>query len=230
MTEADHTRQKRTSGKFKLLLLLLVVGGLVAAGILLPVRDYLTAALAWIDNWGVWAPIILVGAYIIACVLMLPGSILTLGAGAIFGVVTGTAVVSVGSTLGATAAFLVGRYLARGWIASKVSGRPRFVAIDEAVGRNGFKIVLLTRLSPVFPFNLLNYGYGLTAVRLGEYVLASWIGMLPGTVMYVYLGSVLGLAADSERERTPGEWALYGAGLAATVGVAIVVARVARKA
>lgn len=230
MTAISHTQQVPANGKLKLLLLLLVVGGLITAGILLPVRDYLGDAIEWVKGVGIWGAAILVAAYVVACILMVPGSILTLSAGAIFGVAAGAAVVTVGSTLGAAAAFLVGRYLARDWIALKVSGYPRFVAIDEAVGHNGFKIVLLTRLSPLFPFNMLNYIYGLTAIRLGKYVLATWIGMIPATFMYVYLGSILGLAAEGERKRTFGEWAMYGAGLAATVGAAIVVARVARKA
>ena len=89
-----------------------------------------------------------------------------------------------------------GRTLARGFIEAKISHNPRFRAIDQAVKHEGFKIVLLTRLSPVFPFNLLNYAFGLTPVSLRDYFLASWIGMLPGTVMYVYLGSAAKNLAD----------------------------------
>jgi uncharacterized membrane protein YdjX (TVP38/TMEM64 family) len=165
----------------------------------------------------------------VATVLFIPGSALTLGAGALFGVAWGSLYVSVGSTLGATAAFLVGRYVARNAIAKKIEGNERFAAIDKAVANEGWKIVGLTRLSPVFPFALLNYGFGLTRVKLGDYMLASWIGMMPGTVMYVYLGS-LAKAATGERVRTTGEWALYGVGLLATVAVTIFVTRIAKQA
>lgn len=215
--------------RLKPIILLLAAAGLIVAGLVLPVRDTLEHILAWVDGLGAWGPVILAGIYIAACVLMLPGSILTLGAGALFGVVVGTVVVSIASTIGATLAFLVGRYLARDWVAAKLARRPNFAAIDRAVGLNGFKIVLLTRLSPVFPFNLLNFGYGLTPVPLGKYVLASWIGMIPGTIMYVYLGSLVGLAGG-DQEMTTSQWALYGMGLAATVAVTVLITRVARKA
>jgi uncharacterized membrane protein YdjX (TVP38/TMEM64 family) len=163
----------------------------------------------------------------------LPGSVLTLGAGAVFGLVKGAVLVSVAATLGATAAFLVGRYLAREWVAGKVERYPRFAAIDRAVAREGWKIVGLTRLSPVFPFNVLNYAFGLTRVSLRDYFFASWIGMMPGTVMYVYVGSLAGdLAAlgAGSRARTPVEWTLYVVGLLATVAVTVYVTRLARAA
>lgn len=171
--------------------------------------------------------------YVLATVLFLPGWILTLGAGAVFGVIKGSILVSIGATLGATAAFLIGRHLARGWVASKTAGNPRFEAIDAAVAREGWKIVGLTRLSPAFPFNLLNYAFGLTRVSLRDYVLASWIGMMPGTVMYVYLGSLAGDLAtlgSGRASRTPAEWGLYVVGLLATVGVTVYVTRIARAA
>ena len=146
-----------------------------------------------------------------------------------FGVAWGSIYVSIGSTLGATCAFLVGRYLARNAIARRIEGNERFAAIDKAVANEGWKIVGLTRLSPVFPFTLLNYAFGLTQVKLRDYVLASWIGMMPGTVMYVYLGS-LAKAASGERTRTTGEWVLYGVGLLATIVVTVFVTRIAKRA
>ena len=100
------------------------------------------------------------------------------------------------ATLGSTATFLLGRTLARDWAAAKFKSNAKFDSIDRAVATNGFKIVLLTRLSPIFPYNLLGYMYGLTGVRLRDYVLASWIGMLPGTLLYVYLGSAAKNLAD----------------------------------
>ncbi len=137
------------------------------------------------------------------------------------------------SIAGATLSFLVGRYALRAWVAGKIKANPKFEAIDEAVGREGWKIVGLTRLSPVFPFNLLNYAYGVTKVSLRDYFWASWIGMFPGTVMYVYAGSLAGsLTALGSRSggRTTAEWVLYAAGLLAAVGVTVYVTKLARKA
>jgi len=193
----------------------------------------LRRSLDWVAGLGPTGVIAFVVIYILACIFMLPGSVLTLGAGAVFGVVKGSLIVSVAATLGATAAFLVGRYLARDRVAKMIAGNERFRAIDEAVGREGWKIVGLTRLSPVFPFNLLNYAYGITRVRLRDYFLASWVGMLPGTVLYVYLGSLAGSLANlggHGRGRTPAQWALYGVGLLATVAVTVYVTRISRAA
>ncbi|MGH7415193.1 MAG: TVP38/TMEM64 family protein [Candidatus Rokuibacteriota bacterium] len=193
----------------------------------------LTSALDWIRGLGAWGPAVFIVLYVLATVLFLPGSVLTLGAGVVFGVIKGSVIVSISATLGATAAFLVGRYLARGWVARRIEGNARFKAIDAAVAREGWKIVGLTRLSPVFPFNLLNYAFGVTRVSLRDYLLASWIGMMPGTVMYVYLGSLAGdLAAlgAGRRARTPAEWGFYVVGLLATVAVTVYVTRLARAA
>ena len=148
-------------------------------------------------------------------------------------IVEGTVIVSISATLGATCAFLIGRYLARAWVDRKIQGTPGFKAIDEAVAREGWKIVGLTRLSPIFPFNLLNYAYGITKVSLRDYFFASLIGMIPGTVMYVYIGSLAGdLATLGTRQgpTTSAEWILRVVGLVATVVVTVYVTRIARKA
>jgi uncharacterized membrane protein YdjX (TVP38/TMEM64 family) len=204
-----------------------VVAGLVAAFFLFDGRARWREALDLIEGLGPWGPVLFVLLYIVATVLFVPGSALTLGAGALFGVGLGSALVSIGATLGATAAFLVGRYVARDWVAKKIAGNAAFAAIDRAVAAEGWKIVGLTRLSPAFPFALLNYAFGLTQVKLRDYVVASWIGMIPGTVTYVYIGS---LAQAGDRQRTPGEWALLGIGLVATIVVTVFVTRLARAA
>lgn len=217
----------------------IVVLVLVAAAVLALRGVDLVAALRGLEakkeELGLLAPLGLGVAYVLACVMFVPGAILTLGAGALFGLLVGSITVSLAATAGATAAFLVGRYLVRDWVAAKVAGNARFAAVDEAVGREGFKIVLLTRLSPVFPFNLLNYAYALTGVSLRDYVLASWLGMIPGTIMYVYVGTLFGDVAAlaggvGERERTPAEWALLAGGLVVTVVVTVYVTRIARRA
>src|SRR2546426_6809397 len=198
-----------------------------AGGEILHVQDLLKSALDWIAKLGPWGPVIFVGIYIVATVFFIRVSVLTLGAGAVFGVALGSVCVSISATLGATAAFLVGRYLARDAIAGKIEKNEKFTAIARAVGDEGWKIVFLTRLSPVFPFTLLNYAFGLTRVRLGQYVLASWIGMMPGTVMYVYLGSIARAAGE---KKSPAEWALYGLGLIATIAVTVFITHIARRA
>lgn len=228
MTQPESTEPK-PSPWWKWVLYLGVAVALVAGAKYFHVQDLLRQALNWVGQLGPWGVIIFIGIYVVATVLFIPGSVLTLGAGAVFGVAWGSVYVSIASTLGATAAFLVGRYLARDAIARKIEGNARFAAIDKAVANEGWKIVGLTRLSPVFPFTLLNYAFGLTQVSLRDYVLASWIGMMPGTVMYVYLGS-LAKAASGEHTRTPGEWALYGVGLLATVIVTVFVTRIAKRA
>jgi len=175
---------------------------------------------------------VFVALYVAATILAFPASLLTLGAGAVYGFWIGFALVSLSSTLGATAAFLIARYAARDWVAARISGNARFQALDQGVAAEGWTLVLLTRLSPLFPFNLQNYGYGLTRVPAIHYAIASWIGMIPGTMMYVYLGHAAGsiAAARGERGRSPGEWALLVLGLAATIGVTIVATRIARRA
>jgi len=231
---------------FKLVILTLLIGG---CGLLLataPVlaqessnaqgfnpQEILRNALQWIDSLGSVGAIAFITLYIIASIAFLPGSILTLGAGVVFGVILGSLYVFIGATLGATAAFLVGRYLARGWVSQKIEGNNKFRAIDEAVATEGFKIVFLTRLSPVFPFNLLNYAFGVTGVSLKDYFLGC-IGMIPGTIMYVYIGSLAGSLARIGTEEQPTnptvQWAIRIIGFIATVGVTVYVTRLARKA
>lgn len=217
----------------KLTLVFVVIAVLAVAAKFFNLQQVFKDILAWISGLGPLAGVIFIVIYIAACVFLLPGSILTLGAGVVFGLLKGSIAVSVGSTLGATAAFLVGRYLARGWVSTKIAGNEKFKAIDEAVAREGWKIVLLTRLSPVFPFNLLNYGFGLTKVTLKHYILASWVGMIPGTIMYVYIGSLAGDLATlgtGQRTRSIGEWILYGVGLLATIAVTVFVTHIAKRA
>ena len=223
----------KPSSIFRIVTLAVLVVSIGASLFLLPTQEYLSRFLAWVQRIGPWGAVLLGAVYIPAALLFVPGSLLTLGAGFALGVGLGTVAVSIGSTLGASAAFLAGRTLARGFIEAKLSHNPRFRAIDQAVKHEGFKIVLLTRLSPVFPFNLLNYAFGLTPVSLRDYFLASWIGMLPGTVMYVYLGSAAKNLADlaaGKVEGGTGQQALFGVGLLATVAVTVAVTRVAKRA
>ena len=196
-------------------------------------QEMLRQALAWINGLGRVGAIAYIALYIIATVAFLPGSLVTLGGGAIFGVFWGSLYVFMGASLGATAAFLVGRYFARDWVYKKIAGNEKFRKIDEAVGKEGFKIVCLTRLSPVFPFNLLNYAFGVTGVSLKDYLLG-FAGMIPGTVMYVYLGDLAGACAligtNAQPTNSVVEWARMIIGFIATVAVTVAITRIARKA
>jgi uncharacterized membrane protein YdjX (TVP38/TMEM64 family) len=235
MTQTPDTSSRTRGVRSRLspaLWILAIIGVLVLARAL-DAQAYLRAALERIQDLGAWGAVLFALLYTLATVLLLPGVILTLGAGAVFGVVKGSILVSFSATLAATAAFFVGRYLARGWVVKQLEANPRFKAIDEAVAGEGWKIVGLTRLSPAFPFNLLNYTFGVTRVSPRDYILASWIGMMPGTVMYVYIGSLAGNLATlgaGGQARTPAEWAFSIVGLLATVAVTVYVTRLARAA
>lgn len=173
-----------------------------------------------------------IALYSLATVAFIPGSLLTLGAGAVFGLLWGSVWVLLGATIGATLAFLIGRYAVRGWVSRRIANYPRFQAIDRAVSQSGFKIVLLSRLSPVIPFNLLNYALGITGVSLKDYVLGS-VGMIPGTVLYVYLGSIAGSLANlgtAQPTDSKLQWIVRIVGLIATIAVTVYISRIARQA
>lgn len=195
----------------------------------LPLQEALAQMEDVLKELGPWAPIGLGVVYIIATVLLAPASVLTLAAGALFGLWTGFVTVSLASTAGATCAFLIARYLARTRVERLIAGRPALKAIDRAIEEGGWRIVALLRLSPAVPFNIQNYFYGLTPIRLRPYVLASWIAMMPGTFMYVYIGHITGAAVGGRTGRGPMEWALLVAGLVATVVVTVYITRLARR-
>jgi len=215
----------------KVLVALAAVAALLALGRL--AGGYIPAFQRWVEGLGALGPLAFIAGYAVAVVAFVPGSALTLASGAIFGVAKGTVLVFAAALLGSTAAFLIARHGARAAIEKRIAGDKRFAAIDRAIGTEGRRIVFLLRLSPIFPFNLLNYGLGLTRVRLVDYVVAG-VGMLPGTLLYVYLGSAAGqavaAAGGAAPGRSPGEWALFGVGLAATVIVTLYVTRIARRA
>ena len=233
-----QTNTKRNT-LIKLGLTVVVIAGLIIAanyfGLTGKIHDALKSALTWIENLGPLGPLAFITIYIIATVCLISGAALTLGAGLAFGVVKGSILVSIASVLGATAAFLVGRYFARGWVAKQIDKQPKFKAIDAAVAKEGWKIVGLTRLSPVFPFVFLNYAFGVTQVSLRDYVLASWIGMMPGTIMYVYIGYIAAEAAEAVEGSSDGTEGLLKlilniVGLIATVVVTVFVTKIAKKA
>jgi len=215
-----------------------VLGAAVAGALLLffvarELGGYIPEFASWVESLGPWGPVAFIAGYAIATVAFVPGSLLTLAGGAIFGLAEGTLVVFVGASLGAIAAFLVARYVARDAIERRLAGHRRLAVLDRAIEQEGRKIVFLLRLSPVFPFVFLNYALGLTRVRLLDYALACF-GMLPGTILYVYYGKVVGdvaaLAGGAAAERGTAHYVVLGLGLLATLVVTTVVTRIARRA
>ncbi|MCA1672249.1 MAG: TVP38/TMEM64 family protein [Actinobacteria bacterium] len=210
-----------------------MVAALATAAYILPVADWVTILAERARNTGALGVALFFVAYVVSTVAFLPGSILTLAAGFAYGPLWGIAIASPASVAGATCAFLLGRTLLRGWAEARVGESARVRAIDAAVSREGFKIVLLLRLSPIIPFNALNYALSLSKVKVRTYVLASFLGMLPGTAMWVYLGSLAPAAAELSSAASGGgttRTILYIAGLAATVAAALIGARAARRA
>lgn len=217
----------------RFILIGLVLAGLAVAAYSLPLAEWVTTLAERARNTGARGIALFVAAYVVSTVAFLPGSILTLAAGFVYGPVWGVAIASPASVAGATCAFLLGRTLLRGWAEARMGKSERVRAIDAAVSREGFKIVVLLRLSPIIPFNALNYALSLSNVPLRTYVLASVLGMLPGTAMWVYLGSLAPAAADLSSAGSGGGHArtiLYVAGLVATVAAAVIGARAARRA
>lgn len=194
---------------------------------------YVTGFVEWARGMGPLAPALFVLGYAVATVAFVPGSVLTLAAGAVFGIVQGMVWVFLGALLGSTAAFLMGRYVARDAVARRLGRDPRFRMLDRSVGDEGLKLVLLLRLTPIMPYNLLNYALGLTRIRLRDYVVGA-VGMLPGTLLYVYSGRVAGdLAMAVEGGAVARGWGHYAVltlGLLATLGLTVVVTRMARRA
>lgn len=213
---------------------LLAIAAVVIAAFLLPVNTWLLALIERIRGMGMAGAAVFVVAYVAATVLLLPGSLLTLGAGFVYGPVYGTLLVMLASNLGANAAFLLGRTVMRERVSRRIAGDARFSAVDAAVGAQGFRVVLLLRLSPLLPFNLLNYALGLTRVRPRDHALASVLGMFPGTLLYVYLGSLVTNVTQLTSGQRPdsGPWGqvLFWGGLVATVTVTVLITRMARRA
>lgn len=231
MTATAPPAAPRTRLLLRIGLVVGVLGALLVAGRQL--GALLPAFATWVEGLGAWGPIAFVVGYALAVVAFAPGSVLTLAAGALFGLAKGTVLVFFAATLGASIAFLVARYLARPWVERKLAAHPGFAAIDRAIAAQGRRIVFLLRLSPAFPFNLLNYALGLTRVRFADALVAS-LGMLPGTVLYVYYGFVGGQIAAAASGRAPqrgaADYAVLALGLAATIAVTTIVARTARRA
>jgi pyruvate/2-oxoglutarate dehydrogenase complex dihydrolipoamide dehydrogenase (E3) component/uncharacterized membrane protein YdjX (TVP38/TMEM64 family) len=216
----------------KAIILVLVLAAIVAGVLFLPVRQWFMEFERYVKSLGAVGPVVVIFVYVLCTVLFIPGSVITVGAGTLFGLKTGFIVVILGANLGALCSFLLARSFLREKVAARAAANPKFRSLDQAIGRQGFKMVLLARLSPVFPFVLLNYFLGLTAVRVGAYVLANLIGMLPATFLFVYIGAAARDALAGQPDAAAGfyQQVLKYVGLAATVAVVVIVTRIARKA
>jgi uncharacterized membrane protein YdjX (TVP38/TMEM64 family) len=213
------------------IILLLAVVACAALGARYVSREQALALIERAQHVGWPGYLLFILGYGIWCSLGLPASILTLGAAAAFGFWRGLALVLAGATLGAFFGFLMARYVASEWFGKIVGKKMTLAQINRAVAERGWKVVMLTRLPPVSPFSLLSYAYGLTSVRLRDFMIGTAIGMIPGTTAYVYLGTILGhVAAGAHRSRTPLEWTIYIAGFIATVAVCIYLVRLAKDA
>ncbi|KAL1536257.1 TVP38/TMEM64 family membrane protein-like protein [Salvia divinorum] len=214
--------------------LLLLLSAIVIACFTLPVEKMLRDFLVWVEeDLGPWGPLVLAVAYIPLTILAVPASILTLGGGYLFGLPVGFVADSVGATIGAGAAFLLGRTLGRSFVMAKLKDYPQFRAVEIAIRRSGFKIVLLLRLVPLLPFNMLNYLLSVTSVSLVSYLMASWLGMMPITLALVYVGTTLKDISDvthgwSGFSKT--RWAFIALSLVVSVVLMVIVTRVAKTA
>ncbi|HSF48112.1 MAG TPA: VTT domain-containing protein [Burkholderiales bacterium] len=212
----------------KLIVAAVAVVALFAAWFLLPVKQWLGAFSGWMEGLGVWGGVLFALIYVVGTLLLAPGSLLTIAAGLAFGLGGGFPVIMVGATIGAAAAFLVARYLVRERIQGMIEKRPKLQAVDKAVAEDGWKIVLLMRLTPIVPFNIQNYFFGLTRVDFGHYVIATAVGIIPGTLLYLYIGAIGGALAGGGRWGT-GQWILFGLGLLATLVVVVLVTKKAKE-
>ncbi|XP_057508537.1 uncharacterized protein LOC130791412 [Actinidia eriantha] len=219
------------SSTFRAGLFLLLLAAIAVAFITLPVKT-LKDFLLWVkQDLGPWGPLVLAVAYIPLTVLAVPASVLTLGGGYLFGLPMGFVADSIGATIGATAALLLGRTIGRSYVISKLKNYPKFQAVAIAIQRSGFKIVLLLRLVPLLPFNMLNYLLSVTPVRLGEYMLASWVGMMPITFALVYVGTTLKDLSDVTHgwdEVSKTRWVLIAAGFVISVILMVYTTKVAK--
>jgi uncharacterized membrane protein YdjX (TVP38/TMEM64 family) len=215
-----------------------VIAAIAVAGLLVwwagrSLAPRVLTILAHIQSFGPAAPIAFIAIYAFAVVALIPASLLTIAGGAVFGLIRGVIYALVGATLGSTAAFLIGRYAARRLVATRLAEMPRFLAIEQAVSARGRRIVFLLRLSPVVPFNFLNYVLGLTTISVWDFVIAS-LGTVPGAFVYAYAGKVTGealaFAGQAQVPKNASYYAVLVAGLVATVAATTVVTRTARRA
>jgi uncharacterized membrane protein YdjX (TVP38/TMEM64 family) len=212
----------------KSVLALLIVAAIIVAFRVLPVADWLLAFQTWVRGLGPLGYLVYIVVYALCVVAFVPASILTLGAGAIFGFVGGTIVVVIGATIGATLAFLLARTVMRKRIEAMTASNAKFRALDRAIAAEGMKIVFLVRLAVVFPFTYINYAFGLTAIPLWRYVVATFFGIIPATAAFVFASSAATRAATTSTSSITK--IVYIAGGIVAIFVSVLIGRIATKA
>ncbi len=218
-TKAGH------SGRWKPIVLLLIVVAMVVVSQRLGLGKRVADLKDWVASLGPWGPVVYVLIYIVGVVAAFPGGAMTVVAGALFGSVVGVACVSIASTVGASLCFLIARFFARDAVARWLSGNDKFQRLDRLTETHGAMIVAITRLVPLFPFNIINYGYGLTRVRFWTYVVVSWVCMMPGTIVYVVGADAITKAV--REGRVP--WVLVGVLAVVIVALALIVRSARRR-
>jgi uncharacterized membrane protein YdjX (TVP38/TMEM64 family) len=204
-----------------------LIVALFVAWFLLPVKEWIESFTQWVEALGFWGGVIYAVFYAIATVLLVPGAPLTIAAGLVFGVTMGFPIVLIGATIGAAFAFLAARHLVREKVNAMVEERPKLKAVDRAVAEEGWKIVVMVRLTPIMPFNLQNYFFGLTEIQFWHYVAATLVGIIPGVLLYLYLGAIGAATLGGGAEFGPLQWGFFGLGLVVTI---LAVALVTKKA
>lgn len=211
-----HENRKSSADKLQRIILLILIG---VIAYLFNRYNLLQHTLDWIKTFGIWGPALFIAVYILTSIFFVPSFVFTFAAGALFGLPLGILYTLIGSGLGAVGAFLIGRYLARDWAHGIFEKNPKFAAMDQAIKTKGWKIVVLARLTPIFPFMVANYAFGLTRISAYAYWGASVLGTIPSTSVYVYLGSIAGSLSTNSGHgpKTPVEWGLLAAGFVATI-------------
>ena len=223
----SHRTSLKSPSKWKWIAVAAAAVVLIAAWHILPLKEWLHAVEARLSGMGLLGAVLYYGLFVLAALLFVPGSILTIGAGYLFGVAGGLAVALAAVVSTSALALLIARYAARESVEKWARRSPKFGALDAAIRKNGWKVVGLVRLSAIIPFAPSSYLFGLTAVDLGPYVAATAAGMAPGTFVYAYLGAAGKTLGDGDR--SPWEWALLGAVVVATAVMAVILARTAKK-
>lgn len=227
------TIEAKQSGRRRLLVGGAFLGAILVAVWTLPLEAWLDAANGWIGANPWQGRLLFVIAFVVGATLMIPGSVLFMSGGYLFGFMEGLPLVAICTGLGAAAAYLTGRTIARDWVAAQVAESARFQALDRALEQRGVIVVVLSRLSLILPYNVLNYMYSITRISLVPYFFATLIGMLPAVALFVYLGSaaqnVEQIFSDSRDTGPLGPVLLIG-GLIAVIAASVIVQRTAAKA
>lgn len=229
MEDANQfSAQGRRRGTMRWLVIGLFVALFAAAYAFLPISEWLTAFQNWVQGFGALGWVIFILVYAITVFFLIPGSIMTIGAGVAYGL-WGFPLVIAGATLGSAISFLAARYVFHDRVQAKIAEYPRFAAVNAAIRDEGWKVVGLLRLSPALPFSLQNWFLGLTSVGFWQSQIATFFGIMPGTLLYIWISSLGGEAAAGGGDASLARYLALGVGLVATLAVTILVTKKAQQ-